>query len=75
LFHHTTREGLDELGARRPHVAADEDPIGSGEAGEPHAERVRHLGVELVRDGSPDVVGLDDRLEVAGAHRRGGGVG
>ena len=60
-------EGGGELDSRRAHVAGDEHRAGpvalGGEAGERGADATGALGVELVRNRAPDVVGLEDGVE------------
>ena len=60
---HAVGEGGDERRPGRAHVAADEDLVGAGVAGERDAERAGDLGVELVGHRAADVVGLDDLVE------------
>ena len=68
---HAVGERVDQRRARRAHVAADEQLVGAGEAGEGDAERVGDLGVELIGNGAADVVGLDDLVEYGHAGGRG----
>ncbi len=55
-----------ELDAGGPHVAGGDDARRAGEAGEGGTEGAGGVGVELLRDESADVVGLDDGRQVAG---------
>ncbi len=71
LLEHAPGEGIDQFGARGAHVAGDEHSAGAAEAGESDAERIGHIGVELVGDGAAYVVRLDDLVEhpgVGGGH-------
>ena len=63
LLHRTASELGDELLARLAHVASDQHTIGVDEAGEPHAEGVGDLTIQLVGHRPPDVVGLDDLIQ------------
>ena len=72
LVLHALGERRRQLDAARPHVAGHEHPRGrpsasSDEAGERGADAPAELGVELVGDGAPDVVGLEDRVEIEAA--------
>ena len=73
-LHRAASERVDELGPDGRMSRPTSTRAGAGEAREPDPERVGDLGVDLVGNGAPDVVGLDDRVEVtgpAGPSRRG----
>ena len=63
LAAHAVGERVDQGRAGRSHVAADEQLVGPGVAGEGHAEGAGDIGVQLVRHRAADVVGLDDLVE------------
>ena len=52
-------EGFEELVGGFAHIAADCDRLRLEEIGEGVADFVRDVGVELVGDGAPDVVGFE----------------
>ena len=60
---HPVGEGVDQRRAGRAHVAADEQLVGAGVAGEGDPERRARHRVQLIRNGAADVVGLDDLVE------------
>ena len=60
---HAVGEGVDQGRPGRAHVAADEQLVGAGVAGEGDPERARDISVQLIRNGATDVVGLDDLVE------------
>ena len=59
----TTNERLDEFRARRAHVATDEHSRGVDKPGKGDAEGVGDVDVELLGDGAPYVIRLDDDVE------------
>ena len=60
---HATGELGNESRPGRAHVATDQHLGGIDIGGEGDAQRVRDLRRELVRNRSPDVVGLDNLVE------------
>ena len=69
LLQNATDERVDELGARRSHVATDQHAGRLGESGKSDTERVCDIGVELIGDGATHIVRFDDGVQHLGGGR------
>ena len=66
---HTVGERINQFRTRRPHVAANHDLGGCrfdsfDELGEPYAKGAAGVSIYLVGIRAPNVVGLDDEIEI-----------